>query len=233
MTPAIDVEVLDETLPHLDEADFPENAKRIMRAGIHLFAKQGFAGTSVREIVDAADVTNPMLYYYFDNKEGLYDTLITYLFEHITTQISDGLDEASTLDEAVDSIIIAHFESCKRSPVALRFIYSVLFGPEESAPNFDIFEARQQMVNEIARIFDRALQRGSFESNQQFAPHYLTDLLLGLVNQHMMNTLKRLESYPDRATRRQKIRELMTEENARAIREFFFSGAGHLKETDQ
>lgn len=224
---------LDETLPTLDESDFPENATRIMRAGIHLFAQKGFAGTSVREIVRAADVTNPMLYYYFDNKEGLYNTLITYLFEHITGRISERLAEATTLDEAVDAVILAHFESCKQTPIALRFIYTVLFGPEESAPEFDIFEARQKMVNEIARLFDQATQRGSFESNQQFAPHFLTDLLLGLINHHLMQTLKRVETYSDRATRRQKTREMMSVENARAIRDFFFSGAGHLKNREE
>ncbi|MFB6351303.1 MAG: TetR/AcrR family transcriptional regulator, partial [Bradymonadaceae bacterium] len=215
----IATEIRDETLPALDETDFPQNAKRMMRAGIHLFAQKGFAGTSVREIVQAADVTNPMLYYYFDNKEGLYNTLITYLFEHMTGLISARLAEAATLEEAVDAVILAHFEGCKRSPVALRFVYMVLFGPEDSAPDFD--------------MFDRAAQRGKFESHQQFAPHFLTDLLLGLINQHLMQTLKRIEAYSDRTTRRQKMREMMSEANARAIRQFFFSGAGHLKETCQ
>ena len=43
-----------------------------LSAARELFARKGYSGTSVREIVAAADVTKPVLYYYFRNKEGLY-----------------------------------------------------------------------------------------------------------------------------------------------------------------
>ena len=226
----IDEAIRDETLPRLDETEFSENAKRMMRAGIHLFARKGFAGTSVREIVKAADVTNPMLYYYFDNKAGLYNTLITYLFENITGAISQNLGETSSLVEAVDGIILAYFEACKASPVALRFVYMVLFGPEEAAPSFDVFEARQQMVDEIATLFDGAAERGDFVPNEQFDSVFLTERLLGLVNQYLMDAMKRVETYDDRAVRRERMAERMTPASAHDLREFFFHGAGDLTE---
>jgi AcrR family transcriptional regulator len=45
---------------------------RLLVAATRLFARTGYAATSVREIVEAAGVTKPVLYYYFQSKEGLY-----------------------------------------------------------------------------------------------------------------------------------------------------------------
>jgi len=217
-----------ETLPRLDDRDFSDNAKRMMRAAIHLFAQQGFAGTSVREIVNAADVTNPMLYYYFDDKGGLFNTIITYLFEQMTEDTVEMLDGLDSLEGAVDRVILANFEACKRSPVALRFIYSVLFGPEDSAPQFELFDARQRMIDEVALILEQAREEGTFDLHDDFEPAFVTEQLFALISGHLMRTLKKIESYPSQEARRQRIQELLTPEVASRLRNFFFNGAGNL-----
>lgn len=220
-----------ETLPRLDDRDFSDNAKRMMRAAIHLFAQQGFAGTSVREIVNAADVTNPMLYYYFDDKEGLFNTIITYLFEQMTEETLEMLDGLESMEDAVDRVILANFEACKRSPVALRFVYSVLFGPEDSAPQFELFDARQRMIDEVTVILEKAHEEGDLDLNDDFDPAFVTEQLFALINGHLMRTLKELESYPSQEARRQKIQELLTPETASRLSSFFFNGAGTITTT--
>jgi AcrR family transcriptional regulator len=220
-----------ETLPKLDERDISDNAKRMMRAAIHLFAQQGFAGTSVREIVNAADVTNPMLYYYFDDKAGLFNTIITYLFEQMTEETLEMLEGLESLEEAVDRVILANFEACKRSPVALRFVYSVLFGPEGSAPQVELFDTRQRMIDEVTVFFEEAQEQGSFEPNADFEPGFIVEQLFALINGHLMRTLKELESYASQEARRQKIRELLTPEMASRLSSFFFNGAGTITAT--
>ena len=52
-----------------DHQDTPE---RLIRAGIVLFAKQGFEGTSVKEIAEQAGVNVSLVSYHFNGKEGLY-----------------------------------------------------------------------------------------------------------------------------------------------------------------
>ena len=46
--------------------------ERLLREALRLFTERGYAATTVREIVAAAGVTKPVLYYYFGSKEGLY-----------------------------------------------------------------------------------------------------------------------------------------------------------------
>jgi len=47
--------------------DSPElkTKERLLETAIGMFAEKGYAGTSVREIVEQAGVSKPVLYYYF------------------------------------------------------------------------------------------------------------------------------------------------------------------------
>ena len=50
--------------------------EELLAGATELFTRKGYASTTVREIVTAAGVTKPVLYYYFRNKEGIYLELI-------------------------------------------------------------------------------------------------------------------------------------------------------------
>ena len=58
-------------------SDLEPNARqRLLEMATKLFAEKGYAGTSVREIVDRAGVSKPVLYYYFKSKEGLFYAIL-------------------------------------------------------------------------------------------------------------------------------------------------------------
>jgi TetR/AcrR family transcriptional regulator len=57
---------------HHREAHQGDGADRLVAAARRLFARRGFYGVSVKDLVQAAKVTRPVLYYHFHSKEGLY-----------------------------------------------------------------------------------------------------------------------------------------------------------------
>ena len=57
----------------------PDTRERILDAAEQLFARHGFAGTSVREITDAAHANLGAVNYYFRSKENLYLEIFTRL----------------------------------------------------------------------------------------------------------------------------------------------------------
>ena len=220
-------------LPHLEESDYPENARRMLRAALRLFARKGYAGTSVREIVQAADVTNPMLYYYFDNKEGLFRTLIAYLFDIVTREITAAIEQNDVLERAVEQVIIRHFEACLRSPVALQFVYAVLFGPDESTPTFDVFDAREEMTQRLTQRFDDAIDAGEIDPATGFDADFMTEQLLGVINNHLMRVLKLAEKHQGKEARLASMRENLATERALELKRFYFSGIGTLAGGDK
>lgn len=52
-------------------ADLTTKEKLIL-AGIHLFSKYGFAGTTTRMIAEAVDANNAVVFFHFKSKENLY-----------------------------------------------------------------------------------------------------------------------------------------------------------------
>lgn len=48
---------------------------RILEAATELFAKQGYAHTTMQQIVRALGVTKPFVYYYFRDKQEIFETL--------------------------------------------------------------------------------------------------------------------------------------------------------------
>jgi len=66
-------------MPKLLDRTIEKNQQKIERAALHLFTRQGFHGTTVREIAKKADVSMGMLYTYYDTKEDIFIDLVNHL----------------------------------------------------------------------------------------------------------------------------------------------------------
>jgi AcrR family transcriptional regulator len=75
--------------------------QRLLQAGLRLFAQQGFAKTSTRELAESAGVNVASISYYFGDKAGLYRAAF---FEPLCGPQGHAADfgaAAATLDEAL------------------------------------------------------------------------------------------------------------------------------------
>lgn len=52
-----------------------QKRERILEVAEDLFFRKGYAGTTIADIVDELGVTKPYLYYYFNNKNEIFETL--------------------------------------------------------------------------------------------------------------------------------------------------------------
>lgn len=69
---------------------------RILDAAEAAFAELGFAGTSLRHVVQAAGVNLATVYYYFESKEGLMEAVLKRRFGPLRAEHLDGLRAAET-----------------------------------------------------------------------------------------------------------------------------------------
>lgn len=60
-----------------------KSCARILEAALQLFSHQGYRGTSVREIAEAAGVSTGNVYHHFPDKEQIFKTLLDQYWEEI------------------------------------------------------------------------------------------------------------------------------------------------------
>jgi len=210
---------------YLDAQEVPEVVERILDASIRLFARKGYAATSVREIVQEADVTNPMLYYYFTNKEGVFIKLIDLFFGIMDMVIEQTLIEHQGIEDRLSRIIEAHMEGATEAPEALRFLYAAIFGPRESRPSFNLPERSLNQHIRIKSIFDDAIKSGEFQLASGFTTDFLAQQFMGTLNNYLMSTLTVL----DLANQDQAYVQLCLGPQARdQLLALFFHGAGSI-----
>jgi len=95
----------------------------LRQAGIDLFSEKGYASTSVREIVEKAGVTKPVLYYYFKNKEGMLRDILDCAAEMQDAILEEVLDQKGTVQERIIhlfQVLRWRLEYCRTSQLTSR-----------------------------------------------------------------------------------------------------------------
>ena len=73
-----------------------ERREQILDVAVQVFARQGFHGTSMNEVAEAAGVTKPVLYQHFESKQDLYLALIDEIGKRMITSIAKATAGATS-----------------------------------------------------------------------------------------------------------------------------------------
>ena len=126
----------------------PTARERLLASATDLFNRKGYAGTSVREIVEAAGVTKPVLYYHFGSKEGIYLALFQETFAAFMETLTTPDNGAGSARERILDLCDRAFRFHAEHLPLVRLMYAIYYGPPQGAPPFD-FDATHEMVQDL------------------------------------------------------------------------------------
>ena len=164
----------------------PLTRKQILDAALRLFSERGFARTSVRDIGQAAGITDAAIYYHFASKRDLFEALIE---ERGFTAALEELER--------DEVTIALPEALALSAVAaLEFIYAnrdllkvlmVEALAEDAVAAEEYRMLRERWQRGQARIFRIFAERGELHSDaiDDLAKQFVLTVL-GVISDYMM-----------------------------------------------
>lgn len=155
----------------MPKKNIPNARKRIIEAAIKVFAANGFEGSSIAEVAQAAGVPKSLIYYHFDSKEAILEVLIRDFIEEFIGLLQIAQDDthqtkAAAMPERMqhhywdfavknaDLIRIILMDSLKKSatkPVIYRIVEAMVatdekFGLRDSA---DRSEYHERLVAEF------------------------------------------------------------------------------------
>jgi AcrR family transcriptional regulator len=97
----------------------PKGKRAIITAALHLFAMRGVDGVSIRDIGDAANLSNPALFRHFKSKEEL----AFHLFQTGYGRLTGIFDAPPAADgDPVDQTFLAGMALIEQSPHGVHFV---------------------------------------------------------------------------------------------------------------
>ncbi len=89
----------------------PAAARReqILAIALNVFAREGYHGSSMNDVADAAGVTKPVLYQHFDSKRELYVALLEETGQRLVDLFTDATSDATGPHDQVHRGFTAYF----------------------------------------------------------------------------------------------------------------------------
>ena len=139
-------------------------ADDVTRAAVQLFAAQGYANTSVQQIVDAAGVTKGAMYHYFESK----DDLLFAIYERMLSLQRSHLDEIIGRGGAVDDILRAVCVDVVETSIEFLPEGTVFFRSQHMLTpprQQEVIRRRREYHDEFAALIQRGQQQGLYRGD--------------------------------------------------------------------
>ncbi|MEJ1087791.1 TetR/AcrR family transcriptional regulator [Microbacterium sp. Mu-80] len=102
-----------------DRNEHSDRRDQILTIAAHLIAKQGYSGTTVRDIADEAGILSGSLYHHFPSKEAILQEILRGFLERLLERFEGIVAEGRSPRETVDSLVQHAFVIITSQPDAV------------------------------------------------------------------------------------------------------------------
>lgn len=163
----------------IDPLQLHDSKQKILEVATRMFAERGYANVSIRDICKEAEVTPPMIYYYFRNKKGLFQAVTKHkismkeFIERLKNATAKG--EIEEKIRAFNEVYLSSFpEEAFRVGFYIKDDASL---DKESARK--VAEGFDEIMSILEKIIQEGIEKGEFRRTDAKVS---ADMLLGLLN---------------------------------------------------
>lgn len=159
-----------------------KNQSLILSTALHLFASRGYDAVGVQEIAAKSRVTKPTLYYYFGNKKGLLEAILTEYGGRLYSIIQNSTVYQGNLAASLQCLAAGYFQFAQKHATFYRMQLAMYFAPPDSEPNQlirPINEAQHRLVEELFH------QAANHEANIKGSSPALAATFIGTINTYI------------------------------------------------
>lgn len=180
-------------------ADPSSTRERLIDATIDALAERGEPGVRMQQIAAAAGVTEPAIYHFFKNRDGLIESAQAERFLRDQRWVVEHLvsltDSATTADEfftVIEQILRSMYQPDRRE---FRLVRMSIVGNSQFRPDGQrlLAAAQAELVAAVGGVFQRAQDRGW--ARDDLDPFAVASWVIGQINGRV---LAELDPDPDR-----------------------------------
>ncbi|MBN2054728.1 TetR family transcriptional regulator [bacterium] len=87
-----------------------DTAEKILDAALVEFSRKGKNGATVNDIAARAGANKAMIYYYFHNKDGLYEAVFVHIIGQIVPTVLNAFTAAAGIEDLVQRLVNAYVD---------------------------------------------------------------------------------------------------------------------------
>jgi len=137
----------------------------ILDAAEELFATQGYAATSIKDIGQAAGANPALLYYYFRDKTGLYQAVLARIGDQLVRPGRQAIADAPDASALVRAIVAAQAGFIREHPRAVALIIRELVDHEAAHCQPMIHQIAAELFRPLVAAIEAGQADGTFRSD--------------------------------------------------------------------
>jgi AcrR family transcriptional regulator len=127
---------------------------RMVVAMLELVGEQGYAATTVAEVIARAGASRKTFYEHFEDRQACFLAVADEVGHQWLDRVSGGVERAQSPGDAIEAFVEAMFEASLQSPAELRVIATELTVAGTAG-----IVRRERLLGELGRMLGGALQR--------------------------------------------------------------------------
>ncbi|HEX3053483.1 MAG TPA: TetR family transcriptional regulator [Aggregatilineaceae bacterium] len=134
----------------------------ILEAALHIFGSKGYSATRLEDIAEAAGVTRGAVYWHFQNKAQLYNTLVIDMSSRVFEEvIGQAMSEGGSYLDMFKRIHTRVLDMVERYPEMRAIMELVSHKVEEGIPELaETFQTKVEIVQDAVRQGAEFLEQG-------------------------------------------------------------------------
>jgi len=160
---------------------------RMMQAAIHVFADKGYHSATIRDIVQAAEVSIGTFYFYFPDKEALFAHLYEETADFLLQAIQQAIHGRTGLPKQLQAGLQAYVNIAIYEPAVVRLL---LVGGAGAVPSLDTQRVnyRERLITIWQGPLEESIASGDLPSQNA---RRLAEALTGAFDEVILNLLDR------------------------------------------
>jgi AcrR family transcriptional regulator len=160
----------------------------ILDSAIHVFARKGYAGASIHDILEATGLSKPTLYYHFESKAGLFRAILDRAHDQCLALMQASVSGIDSIEERLIELAFALFQFAEQNQHLVRLMLASVFSAAEEIPPecIDMIKRRRNFEF-ILGLIREAQAAGQLDSRHP--PEEVTHGIFGAISHHIRTYL--------------------------------------------
>ncbi|MBC8403291.1 MAG: TetR/AcrR family transcriptional regulator [Candidatus Marinimicrobia bacterium] len=164
------------------------NKEIIFKEAARLFSEQGYERTSMRAIAEAAGVSKPAIYYYFPNKDALFEEMLAAAMEQVQETLEKIQKSSLGTAEKLTEIAVSRFAMYLEHPELSKFLTDMAVWNIKKKIMLNFLKKHHGIHTIVNNIVAEGIETGLFRS--EIDPNVAATMFLGGLNMYMVTHIK-------------------------------------------